>query len=94
MKRLLQETRQMVREQQIKSKEKSKDRYDQKVNSIELKMGDKVIVQEKASKGKLAPKWLGPFPVIDVKADSPNVTILRRNKPTLLHRNLLRLFHE
>jgi len=46
----------MVREQQIKSKEKSKDRYDQKVNSIELKVGDKVIVQEKASKGKLAPK--------------------------------------
>lgn len=94
MKRLMQETHQMVREQQIKSKEKSKDRYDQKVNSIELKVGDKVIVQEKASKGKLAPKWLGPFPIIDVKADSPNVTILRRNKPTLLHRNLLRLFHE
>jgi len=49
MKRLMQETHRMVREQQIKSKEKSKDRYDHKVHSIELKVGDKVIVQEKAS---------------------------------------------
>jgi transposase InsO family protein len=94
MKRLMQETHQMVREQQIKSKEKSKDRYDQRVHSIELKVGDKVIVQEKASKGKLAPKWLGPFPVVEVKADSPNVTILKKNKQMQLHRNLLRLFHE
>jgi len=90
----MQETHQMVREQQIKSKEKSKDRYDQKVHSIELKVGDKVIVQEKASKGKLAPMWLGPFPVVEVKADSPNVIILKKNKQMQLHRNLLRLFHE
>ncbi|KAF0751748.1 Envelope fusion protein [Aphis craccivora] len=46
-----------------------------KVHSIELKVGDKVIVQEKASKGKLAPMWLGPFPVVEVKADSPNTLL-------------------
>jgi len=44
MKQLMQETHQMVREQQIKSNEKSKDRNNQKVHSIELKVGDKVIV--------------------------------------------------
>ncbi|KAF0743508.1 serine/threonine-protein kinase fray2-like, partial [Aphis craccivora] len=31
--------------------------------------------------GKLAPKWLGPYPIIDSQPDSPNVTILKKNKP-------------
>jgi len=64
MKWLMQETHQMVREQQIQFKEKSKDRYDQKESKLELKVGDKVIVQEKASKGKLAHKW--PFRTINI----------------------------
>lgn len=94
MKRLMQESHQMVRDQLVKSKEKSKDRYDKKVNSLELKIGDKVIIQDKTSKSKLASKWHGPYPIIEISAESPNVTILKRNKPTKLHRNLLRLFQE
>lgn len=57
-------------------------------------MSVKVMIQEKASKEKLSQKWLGPFTVIDIHSKSPNVTILKRNKPTVLHRNLLKLFNE
>lgn len=45
-----------------------------------------MMVQEKVIKSKLAPRWLELFTVVEVKADSPNVTILKRNKQTLLHR--------
>ncbi|KAL4088509.1 hypothetical protein QTP88_023603 [Uroleucon formosanum] len=80
MKRLMQETHQMVTEQQMKSKQKSQERYYRTAVPLQINEGDKVIVQEKASKGKLAPKWLGPFTVVETNADSPNVTILKKNK--------------
>jgi transposase InsO family protein len=94
MKRLMQETHQMVTEQQTKSKQKSQERYDRTAVPLQLNEGDKVIVQEKTSKGKLAPKWLGPFTVVETNADSPNVTILKKNKHVKLHKNLLKKFHE
>jgi len=56
MKKQMQETHQMVTKQQIESKLKSKDRYDQKITPLTVNVGDKVLVHEKASKGKLAPK--------------------------------------
>jgi hypothetical protein len=94
MKRLMQETHQMVTEQQGKSKQKSQERYDQSAVPLQINEGDKVIVQEKANKGKLAPKWLGPFTVVEANTKSPNVTILKRNKHVKLHKNLLKKFHE
>jgi len=94
MKRLMQETYQMVTKQQIESKLKSKHHYDQKITLLTVNVGDKVLVQEKASKCKSAPTLLGPYPVIEVHMDSHNVTFLKRNKQTRLHRKLLRLFHE
>lgn len=89
----MQETHQMVAKQQLETKLNSKERYDQTVTPLTLNVGDKVLVQEKASKGKLALKWLSPYSVVEIHTDSPNVTIMERNKPTRLHRNLLRLFH-
>ncbi|KAF0702244.1 zinc finger BED domain-containing protein 1-like, partial [Aphis craccivora] len=62
----------MVTEQQMKSKQKSQERYDRTAVPLQLNEGDKVIVQEKTSKGKLAPKWLGSFTVVETNADSPN----------------------
>ena len=84
----------MVTEQQMKSKQKSQERYDRTAVPLQINEGDKVIVQEKTSKGKLAPKWLGPFTVVETNADSPNVTILKKNKHVKLHKNLLKKFHE
>lgn len=94
MKKQMQEAHQLARTELLNNKAKSKERYDKTLSPLKLATGDRVLVQEKASKGKLSSKWLGPYPVIDAKPDSPNITILRRNKPTTLHRNLLKLFHE
>jgi len=59
-----------------------------------LNSGDKVMMQEKQSKGKLAPEWLGPYTVIESHPDSQNITILKKNKPVKLHKNLFKKFHE
>lgn len=52
------------------------------------------MMQEEQSKGKLEPKWLEPYIVIESHADSPNLTIIKKNKPVTLHRNLFKKFHE
>jgi len=52
------------------------------------------MMQEKQNKGKLAPKWLGPYTVIDSQPNSPNLTILKKNKPVKLHKNLFKKFRE
>jgi len=94
LKKNMQEAQAQAKTHLYDSKQKSKDRYDQKNSPLTISIGDKVLVQEKASKGKLAPKWLGPYPIVDIQPDSPNVTILKKNKPVKVHRNLLKQFHE
>lgn len=94
IKRRMQETHQITKTQHQNIKNKSKERYDKSIKPLNIKNGDKVLVQEKASKGKLAPKWHGPYPVLEISSESPNVTTLKRNKPIKLHKNRLRLFHE
>lgn len=94
IKRKMQEVHGLAKLQLENTKIKTKQRYDKNLAPLKIDIGDKVMVQEKASKGKLSQKWLGPFTVIDIRSDSPNVTILKRNKPTVLHRNLLKLFNE
>lgn len=78
----------------LDSKHKSKERYDKAVTPLKISIGDKVFMKEKASKGKLSPKWLGPFTVVEACPEFPNVTINKRNKPMTVHRNLLKLFHD
>jgi len=94
MKRLMQKTHQMITEKPSKSKPKSQERYDQTAVLLQISEGDKVIVQEKASKLKLPSKRLIPFTVVEANTDSRNVTILKRNKHVKLHKNLLKKFHE
>lgn len=94
MKRNMQEAHQLAKRQLQDSKLKAKERYDKSTNPLNISIGERVMMQEKTSKGKLAPKWLGPFTVIGIQSDSPNITILRKNKPTTLHRNLLKPFVE
>lgn len=94
LKKNMQEAHQLAKAQLQTNKIESKNRYDQKLKSLNLNPGDKVMMQEKQSKGKLAPKWLGPYIVIESLPDSPNLTILKKNKPVTLHRNLFKKFHE
>jgi len=94
LKRQMQEAHQLARTKLLDSKHKSKQRYDKAVTPLKINIGDKVLMQEKASKGKLAPKWLGPYTVVEACSESPNIIINKRNKPMTVHRNLLKLFHE
>jgi len=90
----MQEAYQLAKAQLQTSKIESKNCYDQTHKSLEIIPGDKVMMREKQNKGKLAPKWLGPYTVIDSHPDSPNLTILKKNKPVKLHKNLFKKFHE
>lgn len=94
LKRNMQEAQAQAKTHLYDSKQKSKDRYDQKISPLTISIGDKVLIQEKASKGKLAPKWIGPYTVIETNPESPNITILKKNRPVILHRNLLKQFYE
>jgi len=94
IKKNMQEVHQQAKVQLQNTKVKSKERYDQNLTPLNLKPGEKVTMQEKASKGKLAAKWLGPYIVVEARSDSPNITILRKNRPVTIHRNLLKRFYE
>jgi len=94
LKKNMQEAHQLAKAQLQSSKIESKNRYDQTHKALKINPGDKVMMQEKQNKGKLAPKWLGPYTVIDSHPDSPNLTILKKNKPVKLHKNLFKKFHE
>ncbi|KAL4083610.1 hypothetical protein QTP88_028926 [Uroleucon formosanum] len=81
MKKQMQEAHKLARAEQLESKHKSKERYDKSIAPLNLAEGDRVLIQDKARKGKLAPKWLGPYPIVEIQPDSPNVTILKKTKP-------------
>lgn len=86
-----------ARETALKAAETNKEYYDKKVKSVELNVGDLVLVRNVGVRGKhkIADNWedqpyvviAQPFsgqPVYDVKQDKPNARKIRR-----LHRNLL-----
>ncbi|KAL4088679.1 hypothetical protein QTP88_023763 [Uroleucon formosanum] len=81
MKKQMQEAHKLARAELLESKHKSKERYDKLIAPLNLAEGDRVLIQDKARKGKLAPKWLGPYPIVEIQPDSPNVTILKKTKP-------------
>lgn len=94
LKKNMQEAHQLAKAQLQTNKIESKNRYDQTLKSLNINPGDKVMMKEKQSKGKLAPKWLGPYIVIESHPDSPYLTILKKNKQVPLHRNIFKKFHE
>jgi len=94
MKKQMQEAHKLARAELLESKHKSKERYNKSIAPLNLSEGDRFLIQDKVRKGKLAPKWLGPYPIVDIQPDSPNVTILKKTEPVKVHRNLLKQFHE
>jgi len=89
MMKQMQEAHKLVKTELLGSKYKSKDHYHKKTAPLKLVEGDKVLIQEEASKRKLASEWL----VIDIQPHSPNVTKLKKNKHVKVHRNLLKQFY-
>ena len=76
-----------------KNKLKQKLLYDEKINKINLRVGDKVIVRNDSGH-KLDYNYLGPFRV-DRIDNNGNVSIVgKNNKKQLIHSNRLKLFSE
>jgi len=94
IKKQMQEAHKLARAELLESKHKSKVRYDKSIAPLNLVEGDRVKIQDKARKGKLAPKWLGLYPIVVIQSDSQYVTILKKNKPVKVQQNLLKQFHE
>jgi hypothetical protein len=92
LRRKLQEASLIARENLIDNKEKSKTVYDRKQNEINISVGDKVFIKNHIRKGKLSPKWLGPYEVISLQ-DNENVLIKRGRKEVRLHKNELKMYH-
>lgn len=67
--------------------------YDKDENSIVINIGDKILLQDKARRGKLSAKWLGPYEVNDLN-ENENITIQKGKKLLKIHKNLVKLFIE
>ncbi|KAL4153828.1 hypothetical protein QTP88_001661 [Uroleucon formosanum] len=95
VKRQMQEAQALARRNLLEAKSKSKKQYDKTAKHQTFEVGQKVLLQEKAPKNKLAPKWLGPYKILEVDPTNKNVTIKKSNKKNqTVHQNLLKLFHE
>ncbi|KAL4112118.1 hypothetical protein QTP88_015966 [Uroleucon formosanum] len=95
VKRQMQEAQALARSNLLEAKNKSKKQYDKTTKHQSFEVGQKVLLQEKAPKNKLAPKWLGPYKILEVDPTNKNVTIKKSNKKNqTVHQNLLKLFHE
>jgi transposase InsO family protein len=88
----LQKSRQMARENAIKSKERNKIYYDKRITSISFKKGDNVYLlneQTKTGKSKkLTTRYQGPYLIVD--ASNVNCTLLINRKRVVVHKNRLK----
>ncbi|KAL4153818.1 hypothetical protein QTP88_001651 [Uroleucon formosanum] len=80
VKRQMQEAQALARSNLLEAKSKSKKQYDKTAKHQTFEVGQKVLLQEKAPKNKLAPKWLGPYKILEVDPTNKNVTIKKSNK--------------
>jgi len=65
MKQKFQEAHELARQSILKNKQKSKIIYDQNEQEIKINIGDKALTKDHSRKGKLSPKWKGPYLVTD-----------------------------
>jgi len=52
-----------------------------------------VLTKDHTRKGKLSPKWKGPFEVINIH-DNENVSIQQGKREVKIHKNELKIFSE
>jgi hypothetical protein len=94
VKKQLQESHAIARENLLEAKHNSKERYDKNANDRTFEVGQKVLLQDKTSHSKMCPKWVGPFEILEIDLNNKNVTIKRKGKRQKIHPNLLKPFYE
>lgn len=92
LKQKMQESFQLARENLIKKKIQSKDNYDSKENSIELQIGDQILLRDNTQKNKLNALWTGPYQVIRV-LNNENIVIQRGKNQVTIHKNNVKKYY-
>lgn len=88
----LHEIRRIARENLIRAKLKSKERYDKNLNVRQFKVGDYAFLKSGPKPKKLENQHAGPFEIIEVKGNQ-NIKIKTNKKPMVVHANRLRYSH-
>lgn len=88
----MQDSFKLARDRLIDKKQKTKEQYHKKIHEITVKIGDKVLLKDHTHKGKLNPKWLGPFAITDIH-DNENVSIKKGQKEIKVHKNELKVYN-
>ena len=83
---------QMARENLIKSKLKSKEYYDRRINPQNFKIGDLVYLLKEPKRGKFSDQYSGPHRVLEI-LENQNVMIEVKGIPRTVHLNKLKLAH-
>ena len=83
---------QIARENLIKSKLRSKEYYDRRINPQNFKTGDLVYLLKEPSKGKFFDQYTGPYKVLEI-LQNQNVKIEVKGLPRTVHLNKLKLAH-
>ena len=91
----LNRSHEIAREKLLKSKEKSKNYSDNKINVPKFKINDLVIILNKQTKPglskKLSPNYRGPYKIVDIQNNNAKLEI-KRNKFVKYHLNMLKPF--
>lgn len=93
LKQKLQEAHKIARERLVKRKVKSKNYYDKKEHTEELKIKDLILLKDHTQRNKLSPLWRGPYEILDI-LDSENIIILRNRKHVTVHRNDVKKYYD
>lgn len=73
----------------LKSKEKSKRYYDQKIKTVDLEAGNYVWLRKEPKTGKRDDEWRGPYNILQV-LENNNVRIHTERGPRVVHRDKLK----
>ena len=76
----------------MKSKLKSKEYYNRRINPQNFKIGDLVYLLREPSKGKFSDQYTGPHKVLEI-LQNQNVKIEVKGIPRTVHFNKLKLAH-
>lgn len=86
------ELRKLAHDNLVKSKEKSKEFYDRKLNVKEFQIGTFVFLKSGPKPGKFENHYKGPYKVVQLLKNH-NVKIKVKNRNKVVHSNRFKISH-